>query len=210
MIEMHKATLTALQQGQFVCQYTQPELHRYLSEEANRGRINRDFSPFGYEVATVADEVYYLAYADPSEGASAKKIRAKFEQYRDLMNPVVSFLGLLQRAGKKTEARNAGDRFQFSDLLEPLVNNPAHGQQLDKLISRAPFKTTKAHPAEKLQAVLDGMVKLGFLVSLNKTQAVYVFTGKIEHFHKALAFIFESEEIPLGDEGDEGAQQELL
>lgn len=209
-MEMHKATLTALQQGQFICQYTQPELHRYLSDEANRDSVDRDFTPFGYEVASVADEVYYLAYANPLESVSANKIRAQFEQYRDLMSPVVSFLGLLQRAGKKTEARNVGDRFQFSDLLEPLVNNPAHGQQLDKLVNRVPFKTTKTHPAEKLQAVLDGMVKLGFLVSLNKTQAVYVFTGKIEHFHKALTFIFEAEDIPLGDDGDQGTQQELL
>lgn len=209
-MNMKHQTLDLLRSGVFICANSHPDAFCFLVDEVNQQWINQAFEPFRRRLAhTEGGGSYYLTFMDVNAPEARESIRKNFEDYRDELDPMVSFLTLLAQSNEKIGVLTTGQQFSLSTLLGPIEQAPIHVERLDRLVSRGLFKTSRTGTADRLQSVLGTMVKLGFLHKPGRDNLVYTVTGKMDHFHQCMRFIMDNEQVPI-DESEEEQQEMSL
>jgi hypothetical protein len=205
-----RTLLENLMAGAFICPVTNDSSFNYLSNANGDGvsKINAAMAPFDRELAQLPDNsAFYLVTTDVTNKADKLGIRKHFEECRDLVEPVVSFIVLISRVKSDIGILTAGQIIRFTELLSVITSNDHHIQQLNQLMTLRLFKTSKQGTDEKLKALFKGMVDIGILVEKNSVEMLYQATGKLDYIYQVMEFIADHESIEI-DEGDD-AQAEM-
>jgi hypothetical protein len=190
--------LESLMAGDFICPVTNDEAFQYLSQSQGVDKINAAMTPFDREVAQLPDNgAFYLVTKDFNNKSDKHKIRKNFEECRDLIEPVVSFMVLVSRVNPNTGLLSTGHTIRFTELLSTIASNEHHIQQLNQLMTLKLFKTTKQGTDEKLRAIFKGMLDIGLLVEKNTEEMIFQATGKLDYFHHIMQFIADHERIDI-------------
>ena len=206
-----KETLELLTAGEFICLQNYPDAYHFLHSEDNEDVVRKSLLPFGLDLkVTDGYESYYCVYKTIDSARDARKLRSQFEKIRDTIAPVVEFITLIMRAENKDLALMPGDSIKFALLLNTITESPGLQTELKRIGKQQRlFASGKSNPdlKDRLQSLLDGMVKEKYLSLSNSEARVYSVTGKMSYFHQCLAFICEHEEIEY-DTGAEAESQE--
>lgn len=198
--------LEILLAGRFICQVSNSKLYQQLQDEAIRLRVNKTLGELGRHLChTEHYEVYYCAYTNLSQTQDANRVRNQFENIRDQMAPVLSFITLQMKAEGRDAVLILGDTIKFHDLLFSIEQEQTYINDLKQLGRYELFKRIlgKTATQERLTIILEVLVKEGYLVLTNNESSIYQVSGKIEYFYTCLDFIRDHEQIPLEEE-DEG------
>jgi hypothetical protein len=200
--------LEELMAGAFICSVTNETAFSYLCNEG-KDIVNEALRPFDRELAQLPDNsAFYLVTSDISNKEDKLAIRKHFEECRDIVEPVVTFLVFISRTNPQSGILTTGQIVRFTQILSSIANNDHHIQQLNQLITLKLFKTSKQGTDEKLKAVFKGMVSFGLLVEKNVEEMIYQVTGKLDYIQEVMQFIVDHEQIENTEEPDN--QTELV
>lgn len=187
--------LEELMAGAFVCSVTNESAYNYLSS-GGREKVNEALLPFDRELAQLPDNgAFYLVTTDLNNKSDKQAIRKHFEECRDVVEPVVTFLVFISRTNPQSGILTAGQIIRFTQILSSIANNDHHIQQLNQLVTLKLFKTSKQGTDEKLRAVFRGMVHYGLLIEKNVEEMIFQVTGKLDYIHEVMQFIVDHENI---------------
>lgn len=195
--------LEELMTGAFVCSVTNEPAYNYLSS-GGREKVNEALLPFDRELAQLPDNgAFYLVTTDLNNKSDKLAIRKHFEECRDVVEPVVTFLVFISRTNPQSGILTTGQIIRFTQILSSIANNDHHIQQLNQLVTLKLFKTSKQGTDEKLKAVFRGMVYYGLLIEKNVEEMIYQVTGKLDYIHEVMQFIVDHENIDLTEINDD-------
>ena len=198
-----------LMAGKFICPVTNDTAFSYLSTSNGVDQINLVMAPFERELSQLPYEgAFYLVTTNLSDKADKSRIRKNFEDCRDLIEPVVSFMVLISRVKPQTGILSPSDILRFTELLSVIASNELHIKQLNQLMTLRLFKSNKQGTDEKLKAIFKGMVDIGLLIEKNAGEMVYQATGKLAYYHEVMSFIADHESIDITEGADD--QSELV
>lgn len=190
-----RTILEDLMAGAFICSVTNELAFNYLSS-GGKDKVNEAMLPFDRELAQLPDNsAFYLVTTDVNNKDDKQGIRKHFEECRDVIEPVVTFLVFISRTNPQSGILTAGQIVRFTQILSSIANNDHHIQQLNQLITLKLFKTSKQGTDEKLKAVFKGMVSFGLIVEKNVEEMIYQVTGKLDYIQEVMQFIVDHENI---------------
>lgn len=202
-----RTILENLMAGAFICPVTNEPAYNYLSSEGGVSKINEAMLPFDRELAQLPDNgAFYLVSTDMTNKEDSNGIRKHFEECRDLVEPVVSFMVLISRVKPESGILTAGHVVRFSEILSAITSNEHHIYQLNLLMSLKLFKTSKQGTDDKLKALFKGMVDIGLLIEKNSAEMIYQVAGKINYIQEVMSFIVDHERIDLIEGTDDQAE----
>jgi hypothetical protein len=204
-----RTILEGLLAGDFICSVTNESAFNYLST-GGRDKVNEALLPFDRELAQLSDNgAYYLVTTDLGNKDDKYSIRKHFEQCRDTVEPVVTFLVFVSRVNPHSGILTAGQIVRFTQILTSVASNDHHIQQLNQLATLKLFKTSKQGTDEKLKAIFKGMVSFGLLIEKNSEEMIYQVTGKLDYIHHLMQFIADHESIDIAEGTDDQAELSL-
>jgi hypothetical protein len=204
-----RTILEDLMAGAFICSVTNERAFNYLTS-GGKDKVNEAMLPFDRELAQLPDNsAFYLVTTDVNNKNDKQGIRKHFEECRDVIEPVVTFLVFISRTNPQSGILTTGQIVRFTQILSSIANNDHHIQQLNQLITLKLFKTSKQGTDEKLKAVFKGMVSFGLLVEKNVEEMIYQVTGKLDYIQEVMQFIVDHENIDNAEVTDDQTELAL-
>lgn len=204
----------ALLSGAFICKHTRSDGFELLSQEGERGAMDRLLRQLGRRLRSTQDGSAYYAALENFESIERKaSLRLQFAETINYLEPVCRWLSLQMSASQRDASLEPGDVVRQGELLTAIERTPALGDELFRMTRAGLFKTTREGTSEQLNAVFNGLEKEGYLVSGGGKSKTFVATGKWSYLYEVLEFIHTHEEVGLDlDAGaeEQGAQQDLL
>lgn len=209
---MLREILEKLIQREFICEVSNPRALAELRKESVQKYVNDALLPYGRELTNQDNELFYASYTEDLTAKDRREIKASLEHTRDSVAPIIFFLTFVMRVNDSDVTLQAGDILKQLDLLYRIENKSILEEELKKIVSYKIFKTVKAGAsnAERLEAILTGVEKLGYIKLDNPDSRIYRVTGKINYYHQIIDFIVENESILLDEEIDSSEQQDLF
>jgi len=204
-----RTILEELMKGKFICPITNKTAFTYLSSSRGFELVNAAIAPFERELIQLPGNSAFHLVATNLENKSDKiSIRKHFEECRDIIEPVVSFMVLISRVKPKVGILTPGLIVRYPEFLSAITDNEHHLQQMNNLMTLKLFKTAKQGTDDKLKAIFKGMVDIELIVEMNTADLTYQVSGKIDYFYSVMQFIADHESIDTTDTTKE--QSELV
>ena len=205
MIE-HGPLLESLLAGASICQVTNEEAYRRLSDEVVREELNHFLRPLNRRVASSSDgSVYFLAYQELNSDAR-EHLSKEFKQTIQSLLPLLEWMQLVQESLGRDGALSAGDTIKFQEFALRTEDNQSLRQRFTQLASDRFFKSSSDNLDAQLKQVFKRLKETGYLHQPHKDRQFYVVTGKIEQLVEMVRFIKDEESLPL----DHMPQQESM
>jgi hypothetical protein len=202
--------LELLNTGKFICPITNESAFNFLSTTGGLDKVNAAMAPFEREIAQLVDNgAFYLVSNNLSNKSDKLSVRKHFEECRDLIEPVVSFMVLISRVKPETGILSAGNILRYTELLSVVTSNELHISQLNQLMTLKLFRTNKQGTDEKLKAIFKGMVDIGFMIEKNSVEMIFQVTGKVDYFTQIMQFIADHESIDIVEGADDQSELAL-
>ncbi|MCG7533335.1 hypothetical protein MHM98_18565 [Psychrobium sp. MM17-31] len=198
MIE-HGPLLESLLAGASICQVTNEEAYRRLSDEVVREELNHFLRPLNRRVASSSDNsVYFLAYQELNSDAR-EHLSKEFKQTIQSLLPLLEWMQLVQESLGRDGALSAGDTIKFQEFALRTEDNQSLRQRFTQLASDRFFKSSSDNLDAQLKQVFKRLKETGYLHQPHKDRQFYVVTGKIEQLVEMVRFIKDEESLPLDD-----------
>lgn len=199
--------LEELMAGNFICTVVNEPMFRFLSSVDGVNQVNDALSPWSRKLTQLPDDgAFYLITTDINHKLDKQGIRKHFEECRDSVEPVVSFLVLLSRVLPESGILTSGSTVRFAEVLTTVASNEHHIKQLNQLMTLKLFRTGKNGTDEKLKALFKGMIDVGLLVERNTDEMIFQVTGKLDYIHHVMQFIADHENIDISEGTDDQAE----
>jgi hypothetical protein len=204
-----RTILEELMAGKFICPVTNETAFNYLSSTRGFEQINTAIAPFERELIQLPDNsAFHLVATNLENKADKISIRKHFEECRDIIEPIVSFLVLISRVKPKVGILTSGLIVRYPELLSAIADNEHHLQQMNNLMTLKLFKTSKQGTDDKLKAIFKGMIDVELIVEKNAADLTYQVSGKIDYFYSVMQFIADHESIDTTETAQD--QSELV
>lgn len=193
---MFEQSINALLDNKFICEYSESDCHRFLSDEQNFNEANAYLNRIGKEVGKSSiSAVYYLTYASGHQ-APTGHISEITKQIMNDLRPVVSFLEIVMKSGDEDAPLNPGDRVELTRLVNRINEDDTLRSDLDDLVVRLPGAKGRSGPPEtnhaKMSHVVRRMESMGYLRNIDTQEEVFVATGKVHVFQEYMDFLIEN------------------
>lgn len=208
--------LELLLAGEFICQFSHPELHRMMHAPGFADEVAAALAPLGRVLGSIgeddAPDTYFAQYADLHHPRDRAAAAAQLVVIRDQLKPCLEFIRLFSQAGRTDACLAPGETISFADLLDAIERHVTYKDQLRDLSGHEFFSKSKSGKDNKdrLNLVLKVLAEAGYLVRRNSESSNYVATGKMGYVYKILAWLAEYNKlsaVPVeGDEAGAAAQ----
>jgi hypothetical protein len=206
--------LERLIQGEFICSYSQPELHRQMRNPEFADQVKDALRPFGRDLGILGDEsspdTFFARYESLDEPRDRAQLSADLVKLRDQIKPMLEFIRLFNQSGRRDGCLAPGEEISFANLLEAIEGHITYRDQLRDLAGHAFFKKISSGKDNKdrLGKALECLADAGYLIKQGLDSSNYLVTGKMNYIYLALDWLAQAYEIPLAStEGaDSGSQ----
>jgi len=194
-------TLEALLSGSVICESANPELFRFLENDAHRGEVEDYLERLRRGLRQTSDRLAWFACYLDLEDPSVRGILAqRFGETINDLEPLVAWLRATSLVRSSGATLQAGDELRTSALIGAIEQAPALADELQRLSATKLFKNTQSTPKGQLEAILNRLVERGYLVTRDRTKSRYIATGQWSRLYDVLAFIQAHEQIDIEPE----------
>lgn len=202
--------LSALLQGEFICQVTNEEAWRFLKSRDNAQQLEPHLNLLNRTLSTTADgDVFFASYLTIGE-AERKVLTQQFQDTASNLIPLVEWLLLVQQASESDMPVTMGNAIRLNELQTTIEDTPAYAEQLEKISRYRMFGSTSVNLDGQLKQVFKRLTELGYLAKPNSEKQIYLATGKVEHLYEMIRFIDETEALSLSEQAEAAISQGSL
>lgn len=209
MMMQHSHLLEHLLAGAFVCEVSDSEAFRHLSQDDTRAAFDEYLRPLNRRLAANPEgTVWFLAWRELNP-ALREQLAQQFKDTLDSLIPMLKLLQLAQDTLGNEQVLSAGDFLNRHEMAARIENNPSLREQLQALAQTRFFQSNSDDVVGQLKQVFDRLRHHGYLHQPHKDRHHYIVTGKIDYLLDVARFIREEENIYI-DEEPRSTQEGLL
>ncbi|MCG9554477.1 hypothetical protein L1D16_03090 [Vibrio sp. Isolate31] len=189
--------LESLLSGCFICPATDREAYKTLKEDRTRREINQALTFMGRELqCTSRTSAYYVTYKNIDDH-NRRQVTALMSNVHGIIRPVVKFVATVSEAAQVEAVMVGGDELNVPVLSAQIQSSPSLMEKLDSIyrLPKVSRKKVRDSAADKLNVVVEFLVKEGVAHLVNKERQLYVMTGKLDFVYEVLDFIDTHEKI---------------
>ncbi|TKF32260.1 hypothetical protein FCV50_09860 [Vibrio kanaloae] len=189
--------LESLLSGSFICPATDREAYKTLKEDRTRREINQALTLMGRELqCTSRTSAYYVTYKSIDDH-NRRQVTALMSNVHCIIRPVVKFVATVSEAAQVEAVMVGGDELNVPVLSAQIQSSPSLMEKLDSIyrLPKVSRKKVRDNAADKLNVVVEFLVKEGVAHLVNKERQLYVMTGKLDFVYEVLDFIDTHEKI---------------
>lgn len=206
MIE-HGPLLERLLAGEFICQISDSDTHRRISDDEVQQKINHYLRPLNRRLANNDERsVYFLAYHDLTQ-AAREHLSKQFTETVQSLLPVLEWLQLIQETLGRDTALTAGDTIKMQEFILRTEDNHGLRQRLYNLATDRFFNSKSDALDQQVKLVFSRLKEHGYLLQPHNDRQYFLVTGKIDYLLDVIRFIRDEEQLPVEDTP---AQEELI
>ncbi len=204
-----KQTIEALLTGMVICETADNDLFQYLEADSNKERVSDFLSNLDRQLSYLdSAQAYYCTY-NSVDSSNKSDISSLFGEVRSYFRPLVEWLDIhLVATGSDTPLR-AKDIVNINELFEAFEHDQTLTEQLRRLTTMRPFKTSKIEPREQLVTIFSKLEELGYFVRKSAGSSRYYATARFDLIYLLIEFLNDSEKLQLPEE-HQSSQEELL
>ncbi len=189
--------LESLLSGSFICPATDREAYKTLKEDRTRREINQALTLMNRELqCTSRTSAYYVTYKSVDDH-NRRQVTALMSNVHAIIRPVVKFVATVSEAAQVEAVMVGGDELSVPVLSAQIQSSPSLMEKLDSIyrLPKVSRKKVRDSATEKLNVVVEFLVKEGVAHLVNKERQLYVMTGKLDFVYEVLDFIDTHEKI---------------
>lgn len=206
---LFERTVAALLAGDIICEYRYEDLYTYLLATDNQQRVTDLLDQLNRSLRrTQSNDAWVCAYSDLSSPDAKDAIRQQFRDVANHFEALVQFLRLVMNIEARDRPIAPGEHLSEGKVIDRIANVPTLEKKLISMTEKKMFLSRSRDVAGMVRAVMDAMVKKGYLIRFGSSGAVYQATGKFSWLYDMMAFIQTHEGIQA-DDVDEDAQLRL-
>lgn len=201
---LFERAVTALLEGQIVCEYSHDDLYNYLLLPEHQQKVDGFLNQLNRTLRqTSAQDAWVCAYLDLADPDARDAIRLQFKEVANNLEALVNFLRLVMTLESGERPITPGERLSEGAMLERITNVPSLETKLRSLTEKAFFKSKRSDSAGQLRAVMTKLTEAGYLKPIGTSGSLYRATGKFSWLYDAMTFIASHEGIRDDDEADD-------
>ena len=144
--------------------------------------------------------------ANDSNNADIKQL---FTEVRSYFRPLVEWLDIHLMATGNDMPLRAKDMVNLNELFEAFEHDQTLIEQLRRLTTMRPFKTSKVEPREQLATIFIKLEELGYFVRKSAGSSRYYATARFDLIYLLIEFLNDAELVSLPEQV-KSQQDELL
>ena len=145
---------------------------------------------------TSRTSAYYVTYKSVDDH-NRRQVTALMSNVHAIIRPVVKFVATVSEAAQVEAVMVGGDELSVPVLSAQIQSSPSLMEKLDSIyrLPKVSRKKVRDSATEKLNVVVEFLVKEGVAHLVNKERQLYVMTGKLDFVYEVLDFIDTHEKI---------------
>ncbi|ECW1082731.1 hypothetical protein S518_003427 [Salmonella enterica subsp. enterica] len=189
--------LESLLSGSFICPATDRDAYKTLKDDRTRREINQVLTLMSRELqCTSRTSAYYVTYKTIDDH-NRRQVTMLMSNIHGIIRPVVKFIATVSEAAHVETVMVGGDELNVPVLSAQIQFSPRLMEKLDSIyrLPKVSRKKVRETASEKLDVVVEFLVKEGIAHLVNKERQLYVMTGKLDFVYEVLDFIDMHEKI---------------
>lgn len=195
----HGPLLERLLAGDFICQISDEDAFRHLSNEQTQQEIDHYLRPLNRRLVSNDDHsVFYLGYHELNKNAR-EHLSSQFALTVQSLLPLLEWLQLVQETLGRDSALTAGDTIKLQEFVLRTEDNQSLRQRLQTLASDRFFNSQSEQLDSQVKLIFRRLKEHGYLLQPHAERQYYVVTGKIDYLLDVIRFIRDEEQLPVDD-----------
>lgn len=195
----HGPLLERLLAGDFICQVSDEDAFRHLSNEQTQQEINHYLRPLNRRlVANDDNSVFFLGYHELTKEAR-EQLSSQFALTVQSLLPLLEWLQLVQETLGRDSALTAGDTIKLQEFILRTEDNQSLRQRLNQLASDRFFNSQSEQLDNQIKLIFRRLKEHGYLLQPHQDRQYYIVTGKIDYLIDVIRFIRDEEHLPVDD-----------
>ncbi|MGI5307955.1 condensin complex protein MksE [Rheinheimera sp. WS51] len=195
----HGALLERLLSGDFICQITDSDAYRHLSNEQTQEEMNHYLRPLNRRLVSNDDNsVYFLAYHELNTTAR-EHLSNQFSQTIQSLLPLLEWLQLVQETLGRDSAITAGDTIKLQEFILRTEDNQSLRHRLQQLAADRFFNSQSEALDSQIKLIFRRLKEHGYLLQPHADRQYYIVTAKIDYLIDVIRFIRDEEHLPVED-----------
>ncbi len=197
---MNEIQLTRdLLQNKFICEVSDHDACQWLKNPANFVQMQNNLKPLGAKLVQFGEGDVFSALNVAMTDADKKKVVKQFDDIHHNIKPVIDIIIALASSDEYGDTLTIGKTLNQDALVVAANNNKDFETRLNSVVAN----TTHANKPndEKVEFLLNKLLKDELLVLTNSTKKIYKVTGKIEYIMRIIEVINDNF-IPHTEEED--------
>ncbi len=189
--------LESLLSGSFICPTTDRDAYKTIQDDRCRSEINTVLMHMGRELnMTSRTSAYYVTYKT-IDASNHNKVRSMISEVFGLIRPVVRFVAMVGDASIDERILVAGDELSLPHLVLQIQQSTTLTEMLDSTYRHPKVRRNRVRESipEKLEVVMEFLVKEGLAKLVSKDRQLYMITGKLDFIYEVLDFIDINENV---------------
>lgn len=189
--------LESLLSGNFICPATDLDAYKTLKDDRTRREINQALMLMSRELqCTSRTSAYYVTYKTIDDH-NRRQVTTLMGNVYGIIRPVVKFIATVSEAAQVETVMVGGDELNVPVLSAQIQSSPSLMNKLDSIyrLPKVSRKKVRETASEKLDVVVEFLVKEGVAHLVNKERQLYVMTGKLDFVYEVLDFIDMHEKV---------------
>lgn len=195
----HGPLLERLLAGDFICQVSDEDAFRHLSNEQTQQDINHYLRPLNRRLVANDDQsVFFLGYHELTKDAR-EQLSSQFALTVQSLLPLLEWLQLVQETLGRDSALTAGDTIKLQEFVLRTEDNQSLRQRLNQLASDRFFNSQSEQLDNQIKLIFRRLKEHGYLLQPHQDRQYYIVTGKIDYLIDVIRFIRDEEHLPVDD-----------
>ncbi|MBU1308427.1 MAG: hypothetical protein KKE30_02700 [Gammaproteobacteria bacterium] len=195
----HGPLLERLLAGDFICQVSDEDAFRHLSNEQTQQEINHYLRPLNRRlVANDDNSVFFLGYHELTKDAR-EQLSSQFALTVQSLLPLLEWLQLVQETLGRDSALTAGNTIKLQEFVLRTEDNQSLRQRLNQLASDRFFNSQSEQLDNQIKLIFRRLKEHGYLLQPHHDRQYYIVTGKIDYLIDVIRFIRDEEHLPVDD-----------
>ncbi|HEX5792437.1 MAG TPA: hypothetical protein VFY01_04125 [Rheinheimera sp.] len=195
----HGPLLEHLLAGDFICQVSDEDAFRHLSNEQTQQEINHYLRPLNRRlVANDDNSVFFLGYHELTKEAR-EQLSSQFALTVQSLLPLLEWLQLVQETMGRDSALTAGDTIKLQEFILRTEDNQSLRQRLNQLASDRFFNSQSEQLDNQIKLIFRRLKEHGYLLQPHQDRQYYIVSGKIDYLIDVIRFIRDEEHLPVDD-----------
>lgn len=195
----HGPLLERLLAGDFICQVSDEDAFRHLSQQQTQQEINHYLRPLNRRLVSNDDNsVYFLAYHELNKTAR-EHLSSQFALTVQSLLPLLEWLQLVQETLGRDSALTAGDTIKLQEFVLRTEDNQSLRQRLNVLAADRFFNSQSDALDNQVKLIFRRLKEHGYLLQPHSDRQYYIVTGKIDYLIDVIRFIRDEEHLPVDD-----------
>lgn len=188
-------TVERLLAGDFVCEYSSPELHRYLADESSQREVNELLGKLNRRVAsTPTGAGFYCAYIEVRP-QDRDGVRSGYEDIVRNLRYWVAFLDSMAKITGSESFQLAGTPLSVLSVAKACEENEALYDELKDVAMKFSARSSEQKAHALVKSLFEKIQRMGYLHLRDPGKEVYVMTSRVEMIQPVINFVIEHNQI---------------